>query len=77
MDCSTLSSSEWKTRGTILHLSLFLLIFLFPQVVSLLLAAGADPNAEDEFMNVYTTAREKQKHSLEVQVSIQFTLEVL
>ena len=50
---------------------------LFPQVVSLLLAAGADPDAEDEFMNVYTTAREKQKHSLEVQVSIQFTLEVL
>ena len=39
------------------------------QVVSVLLAAGADPDVEDEFMNVYTTAREKQKHSLEVQVN--------
>jgi len=39
------------------------------EVVSILLAAGADPNAEDEFMNVYTTAREKQKHSLEVQIA--------
>ena len=70
MDCFTLSSSEWKTRGSILHLSPFLVTCLFPQVVSLLLAAGADPDAEDEFMNVYTTAREKQKHSLEVQVTI-------
>jgi len=39
------------------------------EVVSILLDAGADPNAEDEFMNVYTTAREKQKHSLEVQIA--------
>jgi len=39
------------------------------EVVSILLAAGANADAEDEFMNVYTTAREKQKHSLEVQIS--------
>ena len=31
--------------------------------------AGADVNAEEEFMNVYTTAREKRKHSLEVQIT--------
>jgi len=39
------------------------------EVVGVLLGAGADPDAEDEFMNVYTTAREKQKHSLEVQIA--------
>jgi len=39
------------------------------EVVSRLLEAGADPNMEDEFMNIYTTAREKRRHSLEVQIS--------
>jgi len=39
------------------------------EIVGILLSAGADPDAEDEFMNVYTTAREKQKHSLEVQIA--------
>ena len=38
------------------------------EIVSLLLRAGAEVNAEEEFMNVYTTAREKRKHSLEVQI---------
>jgi len=38
------------------------------EMVSLLLEAGADPDAEDEFMNVYTTARERRMHSLEVQI---------
>ena len=37
--------------------------------MSLLLTAGADVNAEEEFMNVYTTAREKRLHSLEVQIT--------
>lgn len=39
------------------------------EIVTLLLKAGADPNIEDEFMNVYTTAREKRKHSLDVQIA--------
>ena len=39
------------------------------EVVSVLLAAGAQPDLEEEFMNVYTTAREKRRHSLEVQIS--------
>lgn len=39
------------------------------EVVSRLIEAGADPNMEDEFMNIYTTAREKRRHSLEVQIS--------
>lgn len=39
------------------------------EIVSLLLKHGAIPDAEDEFMNVYTTAREKGIHSLEVQIS--------
>ena len=38
------------------------------EIVSLLLRAGAAVDAEEEFMNVYTTAREKRKHSLEVQI---------
>ena len=39
------------------------------EIVSLLLEAGAEVDAEEEFMNVYTTAREKRKHSLEVQIT--------
>lgn len=38
-------------------------------VVKVLLAAGADPNAGDDFNNVYDTSREKGIHSLEVLVS--------
>ena len=39
------------------------------QIASLLISAGADVNAEEEFQNVYNTAREKRKHSLEVQIA--------
>jgi len=39
------------------------------EILTTLLEHGADPNLEDEFMNVYTTAREKRKHSLDVQIS--------
>ena len=39
------------------------------EIVAVLLEAGADVDAEEEFMNVYTTAREKRKHSLEVQIA--------
>jgi len=39
------------------------------EIVSLLLDSGADPDIEDEFTNVYTTAREKKRHSLDVQIS--------
>ncbi|XP_029964710.1 caseinolytic peptidase B protein homolog [Salarias fasciatus] len=38
-------------------------------VIKVLLDAGADPNAGDEFNNVYDTSREKGIHSLEVLVS--------
>ncbi|KAF3847862.1 hypothetical protein F7725_020890 [Dissostichus mawsoni] len=38
-------------------------------VLKVLLAAGADPNAGDDFNNVYDTSREKGIHSLEVLVS--------
>uniref|UniRef100_A0A8C7YQI3 ClpB family mitochondrial disaggregase n=1 Tax=Oryzias sinensis TaxID=183150 RepID=A0A8C7YQI3_9TELE len=38
-------------------------------VVKVLLEAGANPNAGDEFNNVYDTSREKGIHSLEVLVS--------
>ncbi|XP_037533964.1 caseinolytic peptidase B protein homolog [Nematolebias whitei] len=38
-------------------------------VVKVLLQAGADPNAGDDFNNVYDTSREKGIHSLEVLVS--------
>ncbi|KAM6945931.1 mitochondrial disaggregase [Aplochiton taeniatus] len=38
-------------------------------VVKVLLDAGADPNAGDDFNNVYDTSREKGIHSLEVLVS--------
>ncbi|XP_062833126.1 mitochondrial disaggregase isoform X1 [Anolis carolinensis] len=38
-------------------------------VVTLLLAAGADPNLGDEFSSVYETAKEKGLHSLEVLVT--------
>jgi len=38
-------------------------------MVTLLLQEGASLDAQDEFMNVYTTAREKGRHSLEVQVA--------
>eukprot|EP00088_Acartia_fossae_P017919 TRINITY_DN20264_c0_g1_i1.p1 TRINITY_DN20264_c0_g1~~TRINITY_DN20264_c0_g1_i1.p1 ORF type:complete len:617 (-),score=126.48 TRINITY_DN20264_c0_g1_i1:288-2138(-) len=39
------------------------------EIVTLLLSYGANADLEDDFMNVYTTAREKKKHSLEVQIS--------
>jgi len=39
------------------------------EVVSVLLEAGADPNAEEEFQTVYNTARMHGIHSLEVQAS--------
>lgn len=39
--------------------------FLLSSVVKVLLEAGADPNAGDEFNNVYDTSREKGIHSLE------------
>ncbi|XP_029629603.1 caseinolytic peptidase B protein homolog [Salmo trutta] len=38
-------------------------------VVEILLESGADPNAGDDFNNVYDTSREKGIHSLEVLVS--------
>ncbi|XP_067103055.1 mitochondrial disaggregase [Osmerus mordax] len=38
-------------------------------VIKVLLEAGADPNAGDDFNNVYDTSREKGIHSLEVLVS--------
>nr|XP_029510492.1 caseinolytic peptidase B protein homolog [Oncorhynchus nerka] len=38
-------------------------------VVKVLLESGADPNAGDDFNNVYDTSREKGIHSLEVLVS--------
>ena len=37
------------------------------EIVSVLLEAGADPNAEEEFQTVYNTARMHGIHSLEVQ----------
>ena len=39
------------------------------EVVSVLLEAGADPNAEEEFQTVYNTARMRGIHSLEVQAA--------
>ncbi|KAH0625351.1 hypothetical protein JD844_033885 [Phrynosoma platyrhinos] len=39
------------------------------RAVTLLLAAGADPNLGDEFTSVYETAKEKGLHSLEVLVT--------
>ncbi|XP_023329533.1 caseinolytic peptidase B protein homolog isoform X2 [Eurytemora carolleeae] len=39
------------------------------EIVSVLLEYGADPDIEDEFMNVYTTAREKRMQSIDVQIS--------
>ena len=39
------------------------------EVVSVLLEAGADPNAEEEFQMVYNTARMHGIHSLEVQAA--------
>ena len=35
----------------------------------MLITAGSEIDAEEEFMNVYTTARDKKKHSLEVQIA--------
>ena len=34
-----------------------------------MISAGADVDAEEEFQNVYNTAREKRMHSLEVQIA--------
>ena len=42
-----------------------LCLLLFSSVVKVLLDAGADPNAGDDFNNVYDTSREKGIHSLE------------
>ena len=39
------------------------------RVVEQLLKAGADPNAPEEFVNIYHTARERQVHALEVMVA--------
>ena len=39
------------------------------QIVEMLLKAGADPNLPEEYTNIYHTAREKQMHSLEVQLT--------
>ena len=39
------------------------------QIVNMLITAGSEIDAEEEFMNVYTTARDKKKHSLEVQIA--------
>jgi len=39
------------------------------EVLSLLISAGADVNAEEEFQNVYSTARDRKRHSLEVQIA--------
>lgn len=39
------------------------------EIVSVLLEAGADPNAEEEFQTVYNTARMHGIHSLEVQAA--------
>ena len=39
------------------------------EVVSVLLEAGADPNAEEEFQTVYNTARMLGVHTLEVQAA--------
>uniref|UniRef100_A0A673ZML1 ClpB family mitochondrial disaggregase n=1 Tax=Salmo trutta TaxID=8032 RepID=A0A673ZML1_SALTR len=44
-------------------------VFVFSSVVEILLESGADPNAGDDFNNVYDTSREKGIHSLEVLVS--------
>lgn len=41
------------------------------EILSLLLNAGAAVDAEDEFSNVYTRARELGRHSLEVQIARQ------
>lgn len=38
---------------------------IFPSVVQVLLAAGADPNLGDNFSSVYKTAKEQGIHSLE------------
>lgn len=38
---------------------------LFSSTVKVLLDAGANPNAGDDFNNVYDTSREKGIHSLE------------
>eukprot|EP00095_Tigriopus_kingsejongensis_P003076 snap_masked-scaffold2346_size16788-processed-gene-0.5 protein:Tk03076 transcript:snap_masked-scaffold2346_size16788-processed-gene-0.5-mRNA-1 annotation:"suppressor of potassium transport" len=39
------------------------------EAVQALLAAGADPNAGDEYVNIYHTARERGIHSLDVMVA--------
>jgi len=39
------------------------------EIVNMLITAGSEIDAEEEFMNVYTTARDKKKHSLEVQIA--------
>lgn len=36
-----------------------------PENVKILLAAGADPNAPDEFSNVYNTAVNKRMHAID------------
>lgn len=47
------------------YLRAFVPLCLCSSVVKVLLDKGADPNAGDEFNNVYETSREKCIHSLE------------
>ena len=40
-----------------------------PDAVRRLIAAGADVNATDDFSNIYSTARDRRVHSLDVMVA--------
>lgn len=53
------------TGQLVVGIKIYMCPCLFSSTVKVLLDASADPNAGDDFNNVYDTSREKGIHSLE------------